>query len=434
MAQQDINVGAAGNDGTGDDLRTAGTKINNNFSEVYGDISVLQSISGVSASGISFDSGGLRFEGSTADSNETLLLATDPTADRTIFLPDSSGTLATVSRITQIVDSAYVSFITGTAFDSASTLSLIKANSIDSSHTILLIDSDYIQLRQTTLSFDDVQKITMLGSTDDSAALIIKGAPRRFGTLIKTNADVATQPAALLVAGDGDSSHSDIIIEARGNSSATTVNINDHYNTKDTVFAVLGSGHTVIAKRSHPDWNGIDSSGAYRQNLNFGSVLDVYGDASVDRLHVKYGDSGGIRWESDPRGGNFDVASIYTAADTGDAEAVSMVIKVDNDPADRIHLQTASDSGVLINNNVILHAGNFSEFVDSSFTQTKVDTVNLRNYTVAQAPNSPPHGTMIFCTNGNSGAATLAVYDSDGDSAGGGGYFRRIALGAQIST
>lgn len=35
MAQQTINVGAAGNDGTGDALRTAGQKINANFTELY---------------------------------------------------------------------------------------------------------------------------------------------------------------------------------------------------------------------------------------------------------------------------------------------------------------------------------------------------------------------------------------------------------------
>ena len=35
------------------------------------------------------------FEGSTADSNETTLLATDPTTDRTITIPDVSGTLLT---------------------------------------------------------------------------------------------------------------------------------------------------------------------------------------------------------------------------------------------------------------------------------------------------------------------------------------------------
>jgi len=37
MAQQLIGIGAAPNDGTGDDLRAAGDKINDNFTELYGD-------------------------------------------------------------------------------------------------------------------------------------------------------------------------------------------------------------------------------------------------------------------------------------------------------------------------------------------------------------------------------------------------------------
>jgi hypothetical protein len=36
VTQQHINLGAAANDGTGDDLRTGGTKINLNFTELYG--------------------------------------------------------------------------------------------------------------------------------------------------------------------------------------------------------------------------------------------------------------------------------------------------------------------------------------------------------------------------------------------------------------
>lgn len=36
MAQQTIGIGAAANDGTGDDLRSAGAKINANFTELYG--------------------------------------------------------------------------------------------------------------------------------------------------------------------------------------------------------------------------------------------------------------------------------------------------------------------------------------------------------------------------------------------------------------
>ena len=42
----------------------------------------------------------LRFEGSTSDAHETTLTVTDPTADRTITLPNSSGTVALTSDIT----------------------------------------------------------------------------------------------------------------------------------------------------------------------------------------------------------------------------------------------------------------------------------------------------------------------------------------------
>lgn len=40
------------------------------------------------------------FEGATADSFELTLQATDPTADRTITLPDSDGTIALTSSVT----------------------------------------------------------------------------------------------------------------------------------------------------------------------------------------------------------------------------------------------------------------------------------------------------------------------------------------------
>ena len=36
MARQIINTGSAANDGTGDTLRNTGSKINANFSELYG--------------------------------------------------------------------------------------------------------------------------------------------------------------------------------------------------------------------------------------------------------------------------------------------------------------------------------------------------------------------------------------------------------------
>jgi hypothetical protein len=44
-------------------------------------------------------SNGIVFEGATANDNETTLVATDPTADRTITLPDAGGTVALTSQL-----------------------------------------------------------------------------------------------------------------------------------------------------------------------------------------------------------------------------------------------------------------------------------------------------------------------------------------------
>lgn len=92
MTRQNINVGSSANDGTGDTLRSAGTKINQNFQELYtqlgGDSSTL------STKVIIKDSssiGTIIFEGTSTDSHETKLIAADPTADRTITLPNAAG-------------------------------------------------------------------------------------------------------------------------------------------------------------------------------------------------------------------------------------------------------------------------------------------------------------------------------------------------------
>lgn len=53
MAQQTINIGSTANDGTGDDLRTGGGKINDNFTELYalsGNLTGLLSITRICAS------------------------------------------------------------------------------------------------------------------------------------------------------------------------------------------------------------------------------------------------------------------------------------------------------------------------------------------------------------------------------------------------
>ena len=72
------------------------------------------------SNGLGFDvDGGVIFEGSTADANETLLTAADPTADRTITLPNATGTVFTSGNPNDITDIGIQAFdvVLGTGSD-----------------------------------------------------------------------------------------------------------------------------------------------------------------------------------------------------------------------------------------------------------------------------------------------------------------------------
>jgi len=87
MARQSINTGATANDGTGDTLRQAGAKINQNFEELYslygGDSIDAAGFPALTDSGIDFIEGVYRVKVGV----ETL------TAKRTADFPDASGTI-----------------------------------------------------------------------------------------------------------------------------------------------------------------------------------------------------------------------------------------------------------------------------------------------------------------------------------------------------
>lgn len=89
MANQKISLGTLANDGTGDTLRAAGLKINQNFAEIYeflgGDSA------GVTTKTTIHDSSGITFQGSTVNSNTIKLTCVNPTAARTISLPNATG-------------------------------------------------------------------------------------------------------------------------------------------------------------------------------------------------------------------------------------------------------------------------------------------------------------------------------------------------------
>lgn len=136
MARQTINRGTIANDGTGDTLRTAAQKINENFTELY------QSVGGDSAAAsVTLNSEGALFEGQAANDFETLLSAIEPTQDNNVYLPDDSGML--------ILDSCSQTLTNKTILSPMLTTPSIK--DADSSHSYVFVVSNLSANRNVTL-------------------------------------------------------------------------------------------------------------------------------------------------------------------------------------------------------------------------------------------------------------------------------------------
>jgi len=136
MARQTLNRGTAANDGTGDTLRVAAQKINENFAELY------TSIGGDSAStSVTLTELGAVFEGLAENDFETTLTSIEPTQDNTVYLPDTSGTL--------LLDSASQTLSNKTILSPSLTTPSIK--DADSSHTYNVMVSNLSANRNITL-------------------------------------------------------------------------------------------------------------------------------------------------------------------------------------------------------------------------------------------------------------------------------------------
>ena len=138
MTRQNISTGTFANDGSGDTLRQAGQKINENFVELYnklgGDSNTLTGTLSIAGSGISF-------EGATDDTNETVLNALDPTQDNTITLPNVSGNV--------VLDSATQTLLNKTL--TSPTLKTPRINDTSSTHNYFVTVSELVADRNINL-------------------------------------------------------------------------------------------------------------------------------------------------------------------------------------------------------------------------------------------------------------------------------------------
>ena len=111
MAQQTVNIGSSANKGDGDPLRTAFTKINENFAEIYADVATLETATGTSSGGTLVVNA---IQGSVLGEDSTLIVdATTSTVDASRL----TGTLPAIdgSALTGVtVSTLAYSSLTGT--------------------------------------------------------------------------------------------------------------------------------------------------------------------------------------------------------------------------------------------------------------------------------------------------------------------------------
>jgi hypothetical protein len=88
-----------------------------------GNLSAITTLTSPTITGAVFNDGSVVFEGTTANDFETTLAITDPTADRTITFPDSTGTVALTSDITITSSSKLSDFAATTSAELAGVIS-----------------------------------------------------------------------------------------------------------------------------------------------------------------------------------------------------------------------------------------------------------------------------------------------------------------------
>ena len=141
------------------------------------DIGAVSGVAGLNADQNVKTKTAIEFEGATADSFETFVVVTDPTADRTITLPDATGTVALTSDIT----------VTASSTNTLSNKSIsLGSNTVTST------------LAQLNTAVTDADVASLAGTETLTNKTIALGSNTVSGTIAQFNTAVTDQDLATL--------------------------------------------------------------------------------------------------------------------------------------------------------------------------------------------------------------------------------------------
>ena len=233
MTQQNINIGSNANDGTGDDLRAAMLKINNNFTELYGSTSEANDLIEDTSPQLG---GALDVNGYSivSASNGNISIVPNGTGLLTLGAVKINGTTISSDDSTKITLAEHVD-VTGTL-----NVSTIETNNISSADSSAIQINDAVNV-SGTLTAESLLTNTI--SSPDSSRLYIEDALQVSGWLYVNQ----------LLSGDSSAIQIDDGVNIAGTTTTSTLFVNDdnitiarRWNDDSTRTSSVGkSGDTV---------------------------------------------------------------------------------------------------------------------------------------------------------------------------------------------
>jgi len=275
MSKQTLNKGSTANDGTGDTLRVGAQKINENFTELYNLLG-----GSTLSSGVSLDSAtkGIVFTGTdSSDGFETNLVVTEPTADRTITLPDLTGTVSLIAAtqtlsnktltLPQINDTSanhqYVFAVSELAADRNVTLPLLAGNDefTFNAHTQTLTNKTLTSPTITTPAITSPKITTGINDANNAEVIEVPATTSAVNHLKITNSAANGNPT---LEATGSDTNVGLNIGTKGNGTVTV--------TSDVAFSsqsLTGAGAILLTKTTVL----LNSSSSFTATLVDGTVI-----------------------------------------------------------------------------------------------------------------------------------------------------------------
>jgi hypothetical protein len=342
-------------------------------------------------------SGGVVFEGETADEFKTTLSAVDPTEDRTIYLPDASGTLALVPGLnTQVVfnDNDVLGTDAGLTYNkSTDTLTIagdLAVNGGDitttSTATFNIVNSNATGIYLGTGAATDVR----IGKSDNA------GTTRLYGTVDINGGTLTTSNASSSIF-DTTATTLDI------GGAATTLTIGHDGTSASTTNIATGA----ISSGTKAVSIGTGSGASTTTNISMGSTNGGTTNIYSPTVNIGYASSGTTTLNSSTVVGASATQTLYnTVATTMNFAGAATTLTMGGTSGGTTALRNAETKLGVTTAQITTNGGTTNDLQLGPYGNLNL----VPNTTAASAGGT---NTSLIITNANDGAGTVTVAGGD---------------------